>query len=561
MAFRSWNRGLAATTVPNGIGSNAYGVWLYNGRTWFPDPTFPGSSVCPGNTIVWAGKLDYWLIGSAGQPTTTLCYFDGTELVWDPLTLPTATLDHLPVGTVVPVGVTSGTCLSYDNCWFLGTDGIRVHWDGQELSDESNGLGAETWLEGNFTSAASTSSASGTPIGIAVNSAVYAAQPTVVDPDPGSPPLPPDPFGSPAPQVFGLTGGAWSPLATPPTLSGGEDLVATAMDASGDTWVAGEPPINSSVTAPAPLTRIDPDGSEQYCSGYGSDGYGAGLFSYQNGGSSGYLWNSLGVAPDASLFAGGSYSFQDPGFERFYTAITTNSQSVIVRVVCPLSPTVSSAPTVEQWEFLRPDPTYADQATAPLVPADETAGITAVSASATNDAWAAAGPGQWQYCLNGNCNGNASSTGVLAPQFYQFTDGQTPLAPAGNDDETRPSLFTLSPPVYEVSSPTVVVPPTVTKTVKKKRPPKHVKLAAAVYALHTKLSQSAGGAYSLHLIFKVRRPVTLGLAVLHDKRVVARTPLKRFRKGTGELTVQISRSAWPTGLKLLSPPASKTTSH
>jgi hypothetical protein len=547
MAFRAWNRGLAATTVDGATGSNAYGVWLYNGTTWFPDPTFPGSSVCPGDTVLWAGKLDYWLIGSAGQASTTLCHFDGTQLDWDPLTLPTATLDQLPLtpqGTRLG-GITSGTCLAYDNCWFLGTDGIKVHWDGEELADESNGLGGELWLDGNFTSVASTTTASGASIAVAVNSGEYTTETAAGDSP--SYPLPADPFGAAAPQLFGLTGGSWSPLATPAALPG-SDLVATGMDGSGDTWVAAEPSLASIASGPAPLTRINPDGSQPACPGYGPDGYGTGVFSYGEGAGSGYLWASLGVAPDVSVFAGGSYSIPSPTFEPYIS--TPIPQPVIAHVACGASPTVT------QWEFLRPDPLSADQGTAPLVPADSGGSITAVSASATNDAWAATSTGVWAYAKSGG----VLISGPMAPHFYQFTDGQTPDAPAGNDDEARPSLFTLSPPVYEVTSP-IVVSPTVTKTVKKKRPPKRVTLAPAVYALRTTLGHTAGGTYSLHLLFKVRRPVTLGLAVLHGKRVVARTPLERFRRGTGELSIPISRDAWPTGLKLLSPPASKTTSH
>src|SRR5262249_19565413 len=47
MAFRAWNRGLAATTNP-GASSTPFGVWLFNGNRWYPDPTFPGTRVCQG---------------------------------------------------------------------------------------------------------------------------------------------------------------------------------------------------------------------------------------------------------------------------------------------------------------------------------------------------------------------------------------------------------------------------------------------------------------------------------------------------------------------------------
>jgi hypothetical protein len=121
--------------------------------------------------------------------------------------------------------------------------------------------------------------------------------------------------------------------------------------------------------------------------------------------------------------------------------------------------------------------------------------------------------------------------------------------------ESRPSVFTLSPPVYVVTSPTVIVKPTVTKTIKKRPPPKQIKLLPAVYGLHTKLRHTAKGGYVLLVTFRLRRPVTIGLAVLHGKRVVSRTRLERFSGHTGELSVRVSRKAWPTGLKLLSPPS------
>src|SRR5215472_2148826 len=47
LAFRSWNRGLAATTTGDSVNPNSsdprknpFGVWLFNGTRWYPDPTF-----------------------------------------------------------------------------------------------------------------------------------------------------------------------------------------------------------------------------------------------------------------------------------------------------------------------------------------------------------------------------------------------------------------------------------------------------------------------------------------------------------------------------------------
>jgi hypothetical protein len=180
--------------------------------------------------------------------------------------------------------------------------------------------------------------------------------------------------------------------------------------------------------------------------------------------------------------------------------------------------------------------------------------VSAVAASADNDAWAATGAGKWVT----STAGGGQTSGSLSPHLYQYTDGQPPNAPSGanaNDDQ-RLSLFTLSPPVYQVISPVVKKAPTKHKTIKKKLRPKH--LPPAIFGIRTKLGPRVHGVYTLHLLFRVRRPVTVGLAVLHDKRIVARTSLKRFNPGIGELSVHINRAHWPTSLKLLTPPAKHT---
>src|SRR5262249_19019395 len=65
LAFRAWNRGLAATNAD--LGSTPFRLWLYNGTRWYPDPTYPGPGPCPGGVVLWAGKLDYWLIGQGSS--------------------------------------------------------------------------------------------------------------------------------------------------------------------------------------------------------------------------------------------------------------------------------------------------------------------------------------------------------------------------------------------------------------------------------------------------------------------------------------------------------------
>ncbi len=548
MAFRAPNRGLAATQIVGGnsIGGNPvdnpYGVWLYSGTSWFPDPTFPGSSSCPGSTILWAGKLDYWLIGgsSPGTGSTTLCHFDGVNLDWEVLSLPAAAVDQLPLfvsGTSVSRvgGVTSGTCLAYDNCWFFGTDGITVHWDGQELTDLNDDLGASPWLDGSFTSAASAVSPSGEEFGLAVDSGLSENSANQIEPVPAAP------DGTAGPLAYTFSSGAgWSPLAfTPPAATGGAvtQPVVAAVNANGDEWVANYPgyPVNTNDVEPAPLLKLNSDGSDASCPGPDAFTYSAAP--------EGYDWTSLAVSSDGSAFAGASY--RNPAIT-FGSSATTDQEAadrepVIVHATCGTAPTVANGGITE---FRIPDPTVNDQATAPLVPADWSASTSAIAVPATNDAWAAAG--------GGILFDKSNETNLpQRPHLYQYTDGQPPNAPAGNDDEDRPSLFTLSPPEYIVSSPTVVVQ-SVTTTVTKKKKARKVKLPPAVYAIQTKLSHVTGSSYELSLHFKVRRTVTIGLAALRGHRIVARTALKRFKPGSGQLTVPVNRSAWPTGLKLLS---------
>jgi hypothetical protein len=260
------------------------------------------------------------------------------------------------------------------------------------------------------------------------------------------------------------------------------------------------------------------------------------------GGVAGYQWTAVSAIP-GSVAAAGEYVSPNQLSEGGGQTPSHVPQPVIVQGGCG---------GVNQIEFERPDPLQpdqspADQTSQTLVPADPTATMGAVAVSADNDAWAAAGAGQWIW----TAAGGVSTAGAMSPHLYQYTDGQTPNAPAGNDDESRPSLFTVSPPVYQVISPTVIKAPTKTKTVKKKLRPKRV--APAIFAIRTKLQRGAHDKYTLHLFFRLRRPVTLGLEVLHGKRVVARTSLKRFRGTAGELSVSIERAHWPTSIKLLNP--------
>lgn len=565
LAFRAWNRGLAAVGPPYSSsgsfgGDIAYGVWLFNGDDWFPDPSFPGSGACPGSTIMWAGKLDYWLVGSSASPQTTLCRFDGVNLEWEPLSLPPATLAKLPLdpstGKVVAgVGITSGGCSAWNSCWFFGSDGIQVHWDGQTLTDVSSGLGTSPWLDGDFTSAVAGTDASGEPYGLAVSASStssyacdYAAVLAAGGVCPTSPtlaPVPPAPDGSQAPQVFASATGPWVSGAYDPPAN--TDLTLAATNAHADMWVAGDPGVGglslgSARTGPAPLEPVTKDGAQVPCQGYGASTF-TGQVDAGVGSIGGYAWHGLSVfpSPGASALAGAGYNggetwSVDTGSATF--PVLGVSEPVVVRAVCGQPPSFT--------QFRRPDPFDADQSTAPLIPVDAGGWVTAVAANASNDAWAATSSGFWGYESDG-----AGFGGELAPHFYRWTDGQPPNAPAGDDNETRPSLFTLSPPVYQVGAPKVIVKPAKRKTVKKKAKPKKIKLRPAIYSIHSRVGREVRGRFTFYLTFKVRRAVTVKLEASKGSRVVASSGFKHFSGGNGKLVLRLDRKRWPTRLHLV----------
>ncbi|HEY2652174.1 MAG TPA: hypothetical protein VGI50_09650 [Solirubrobacteraceae bacterium] len=569
-AFRAWNRGLAATGQPPGKYNRetvGFGVWLFNGSNWFPDPTFPGSNVCPGSIVLWAGKLDYWLIGPTqpfGPAQTTLCRFDGVNLQWEPLSLPAATLAKLPSDQFgKPVGgITSGACYAWNNCWFFGDDGTEVHWDGQSLTDASSGLGTSPWLQADFASAVAGTDSSGSPFGLAVTKSTRspATGPSLA--------LPVAPDGSPPTQVFGSQGGPWEPLPLPPMPTPvpqtnppyrfTTDLNLVSANSQGDVWVAGDPDTiltNSFLgPAPAPLERLTENGAEASCGVYDPDspGYDANTLTSLRSGHLGYTWKALSVFPDGGALAGAGYG--DPAVtwsDPLFGGPLPDNEPALVHAVCGHPPTVTGEhPT----EFLRPDPLVADQTNAPDIPADLGGYTSAVAANATNDAWAATSDGSWTGVSSSS---GATVGGLLRPHLYRWTDGQPPDAPAGDDNETRPSLFTLGPPVYQVGSPTVVVTPVVVTTTHTKGKPTKKKLPPAIYAIHTKLQRSPDGTYTLYLTFKVRRPVTIGLEGLQGKKVVASTGLKRFTHHTGQLALKLDRQHWPTRLALETPKSGK----
>ena len=541
MAFRAWNRGLAATTLGQGV-SNAYGVWLYNGTEWYPDPTFPGSAACPGSTVLWAGKLDYWLIGSTnpqGNQPQTLCRFDGVNLVWDQLTLPAQTLSQLPINPSTGKregGVTAAACYAWNNCWFAGTDGIQVHWDGQQLTDASSGAQGSPWLQGDFTSAVAGTTPSGQAFGLAVTDSGTGADGGTSTGEQ----LPLQPDGAPPPQVYGSQGDSFSPLAfSPPTMAEpGDpfttDLTAVAANGNGQAWVAGEPAQREAVTHPPPgmLLALDDAGQSTVCPGYGGSTFASATDAYE--------WSGLSVFPDGSGLAGA-----------IDTQTSTNlTQPAIVWARCGQAPVIT--------RFVEPEPLDAEETDPPLIAADEYPNVgsdVAVAANASNDAWAATPSGTDQ------ADEDILAKPTLRPHLYHWTDGQTPDAPAGDDDESRPSVFTIDPPTYVPTPPAVViaVPPA---KVKKKVGKQHVKKEKpSVYNVKSKLVKEANGSYTLYLSFKVRRPVTIGAEAFDRSKLVSSTGLKRFAGRSGVLALTLSRSEWPTRLKFVVPKPVKRRSH
>jgi len=545
MAFRAWNRGIAATVpLANASAPNAFGVWLYNGTRWFPDPTFPGNAICKGTKVLWAGKLDYWLIGG---PNTwpSLCRFDGVSFTWQPLAVPQVTLGHVPIdpGTGGPSNgsIKAGACLAWDDCWFFGSFGTVLHWDGQLLSDATLGVGPAPWLGGDFGAAVARTDAAGNPFAFAASASgsVYGGSQVA---------LPAQPDGSPPPQLFHSDGGPFTPLPfAPPTApQAGDpfrtDLVAIDFDTRGDGWVAGTPTSRPPALAqPAPLTRLTQDGSPASCPGYD-----AATFSYapHGGGSAdSYLWRGLSVFPDSgdALVGAG----EQPAAHGTNVNDDGQSEPAIVLASC------GSAPAVTRFRI--PDPFNADQAHAQLVPADRQGATTAVAANAVNDAWAATtngdvttAPGPFQTTYN------------QRPHLYRLTDGQPPRAPSGDDYEPRPSVFTLDPPVYVVAPPTYAPPPRTVTTVTKRRKATTKKLKPAIYAVRAKLDHPPGGGYSLVVSFRVRRAVTVGVQALRRRTVVASSGLHRFGGRSGRLVLRLDRSRWPTGLRFVTPHARRS---
>jgi hypothetical protein len=554
MAFRAWNRGLAATSEGRGR-TTAYGVWIFNGSSWRPDSTFPGSNRCKGNTIVYAGKLDYWLVGPGEENNwPNLCRFDDSTLAWEPLPIPEATKEHVTErvevvsGEVVrqlkPGGITSAACFAWDNCWFFGTYGTVVHWNGTELTDASlsplQGL-----LQGEYTAAVAREGPAGEPFGVAVGATSEWWASTTLGPltrQEGTPPA----------QMYGSSGEAFSPLAFIPFTipQAGDpyrtDLVAVDFDSAGQGWVAGNPAglrlteregwgphknapeetgirkLSVPVAQPSPLMPVSSSGAATACEGPPKTRFTYTPRSITTEKEPGaFLWSSIAVIPTlGEALAGGQIRRADPSGRRGQDE--EEGEPVIAQAGCNGTTTVTSF----------------SELGGSSAPADSDGGVTAIAATnASNDAWAATSYG-WGL--------------DEPPHLYRLTNGQGPNAPEGNDEEQRPLKLTEETPTYVIEPPPPEPQPepplAVTQTHKVTLPP-------AIYDVKAKLhtTKRHGRVYlSLYITFKVRRPVTVGADALRHGHVVSAARPKHFVGQTGLLVLSLNRKHWPTKVSFVS---------
>lgn len=571
MAFRAWNRGIAATPKTASGGATPFGIWLFNGTRWSPDPTFPGPAACPGDTVVWAGKLDYWLVGpKTGGNWQRVCRYDGANFTWQPLDVPDATRSRVwnkprsESGARPAFGaLRTAACFAWNDCRLFGDYGAIARWDGNVLADASPSPDQQPWLSGQVLAAAQGTDAAGAPFGVAAGSSFGGsdgspAGATTMIMDRVSPTLPGPllarPDGTPAPQVSVSRGGAFSPLGLAVPTAPRErdpsrtDLVAAALGPGGRGWLAGQPtgfrvdPDGASSTIrgglvtspePSPLVPFSSQGRREGCPGPAADRLTWMPADHANG-RAGYLWTSLTVFPaTGDALAGGT---ERPAAAGTWRNDDGKDEPVLVRAAC--------AGTVSETRFRVPDKTYAGSGAAPLVPASHGGTATSVAATAENDAWAATGPG--------SLVDDAGATVYQRPRFYRLTDTRPPAAPAGDDDESRPPVFQEDPPIFveepslpepePIPQPTVTQPGTTTT--------KRVKLKPAVYAVgsHTRTTKQR---VTLYVTFKVRRPVTIGVEAMRGKKVVAKSGLKRFKGKRGELVLKLDRKRWPTRIRFV----------
>lgn len=543
-AFRAWNRGLAATQ--SSTSATPFGVWIFNGNRWFPDPTFPGSGTCGGDTILWAGKLDYWLIQGTNPALTwaSLCRFDGDSQSWQPLGVPSVTrarttylLNGVP--TRAPGGITSGTCTSWDSCWFLGTYGTILRWNGTSLQDVSPDPGpvgppdqARRPLLTGFLDAASARDAEGRYFAEAVGATGAARLFT-------APPLAPQPGGLPVAQVWTLRGADWTastltpatrPLPDDPFRT---DLVSIGLDPSGQGWTAGNPttrknasPAPFDASGPSPLTPLNArESGATDCPGPRPEVFGGGA---EDRTRDSFIWTDTATFPGGrQVLAGGAMR---PWTDSAPPSLNADKSPEATLVVADCSG------AVRVTRFLEPDPGAADPK--PLIPANRSTAGMSVAAPAPNAAWAATrAPGTFRLDAADVIPRNQ------APHLYLYTDGQPPAAPRGDDNETRPPILQEDIPIVVFDPGPPPPPPAPAPSPRSRTRP----LPPAIFAIKSRVTKG-----TLVITFRVRRAVMVGIAAERSGRIVATTGLRRFRPGPGRLELKLDPKNWPTKISFLS---------
>jgi len=578
MAFRAWNRGLAATEPDfPGVSETAFGVWIFNGSIWYPAPGFPGSARCPGHTVLWAGKKDFWLIGG-----TKLCRFDGLVNEWEQFEVPSASTKRLVPLAVPPLpaptpSLTTGACFAYNNCWFFGSYGTVVHWNGLHaaqapLADASPPLTLTSVL-GEYTDAVAREGPGGEPLGVAVAGTSSDLELGPLSIEPGSSPV----------QMYNSTGHgfgglAFTPFTIPATL-GSEapqgtpdpyrtDLVAVDFDSAGQGWVAGNPaglrlkerngeaprggaaiqpqarrlPESSPLRRleqPAPLEPVSSTGAPTGC----PDPPPLTSFTYSEFAPAGekpgafpgaFLWSSIAVLPDSGeALAGGQMRRARAGVGMNEDAGV--GEPAIAHVGCEGTATVT--------RFRAPDSTSSNGSEAP---SDREGGVTAIVASAPNDAWSATSKGTLT-------KGTVRELSYIeqVPHLYRLTDGRPHSGPEANDEE--PGRGPEGEEEEHVEPPAPQLVPVVEVPVIVKRG-HSVHLPPAIYAVkatvHTTMLNGRAE-LRLYLTFRVRRSVTVGAQALRHGHVVSSARPKRFTGRTGVLILRLSRNAWPTKVKFV----------
>ena len=100
--------------------------------------------------------------------------------MWEPLPVPAAAIAHAPLvnltgpgSPLVPAAgqITSGACYAWNDCWFFGTFGVVLHWDGTALSDATPSSVGPTTPGAGYSSAIARIAAAGGEIGVAATDA------------------------------------------------------------------------------------------------------------------------------------------------------------------------------------------------------------------------------------------------------------------------------------------------------------------------------------------------------------------------------------------------------